>query len=51
MDEELGKIRADIGPEEYDQDKYPLARQVFDQVATSPTLVEFLTLPAYELLP
>ncbi|MGZ3433162.1 MAG: malate synthase A [Isosphaeraceae bacterium] len=51
MDEELGKIRADIGPEAYDQGKYPLARQVFDQVTTSPTLVEFLTLPAYELLP
>ena len=51
MDEELCKIRADIGPEAYDQGKYPLARQVFDQVTTSPTLVEFLTLPAYELLP
>ena len=51
MNEELGKIRADIGPEAYDQGKYPLARQVFDQVTTSPTLVEFLTLPAYELLP
>ena len=40
MDEELGKIRADIGPEAYDQGKYPLAREVFDQVTTSPTLVD-----------
>jgi malate synthase len=51
MDEELAKIRADIGPEAFDQGKFPLAREIFDQVTTSPTLVEFLTLPAYEHLP
>jgi malate synthase len=51
MDEELAKIRADIGPEAFDGGKFPLARQIFDQVTTSPTLVEFLTLPAYEYLP
>ena len=51
MDEELAKIRADIGPEAFDQGKFPLARQIFDQVTTSPNLVEFLTLPAYEYLP
>ncbi len=51
MDEELAKIRADIGPEVYDRGKFPLARQIFDQVTTSPDLVDFLTLPAYEYLP
>jgi malate synthase len=51
MDEELAKIRADIGVEAYDQGKFPLARQVFDQATTSPQLVDFLTLPAYEYLP
>ncbi len=51
MDEELGKIRADVGPEAYEQGKFPLARTIFDQVTTSPTLVNFLTLPAYEYLP
>jgi malate synthase len=51
MDEELAKIRSDIGAEAYDQGKFPLARQIFDQVTTSPTLVDFLTLPAYEQLP
>jgi len=50
MDEELGKIRADIGAEAYEQGKFPLARKIFDQVTTSPNLVEFLTLPAYEYL-
>ena len=51
MDEELGKIRADVGPEAYEQGKFPLARTIFDQVTTSETLVDFLTLPAYEYLP
>jgi malate synthase len=51
MDQELAKIRADIGGEAYDQGKFPLARQIFDQVTTSPQLVDFLTLPAYERLP
>ncbi|WP_165225816.1 malate synthase A [Aquisphaera insulae] len=50
MDEELGKIRADIGPEAYDSGKFPIARQIFDEVTTSPALVEFLTLPAYKYL-
>jgi malate synthase len=51
MDEELSKIRADIGPGSYDDGKFPLARTIFDQVTTSPTFVEFLTLPAYDYLP
>jgi malate synthase len=51
MDEELAKIRADIGAEAFDGGKFPLARRIFDQVTTSPEFVEFLTLPAYEQLP
>jgi malate synthase len=50
MDEELAKIRADIGPAAFDEGKFPLARTIFDEVTTSPTFVEFLTLPAYERL-
>jgi malate synthase len=50
MDQELAKIRADIGSEAFEQGKFPLARQIFDQVTTSPALVDFLTLPAYEQL-
>jgi malate synthase len=51
MDEELAKIREDIGAEAFAAGKFPLAREIFDQVTTSPTFVEFLTLPAYEHLP
>jgi malate synthase len=50
MDEELGKIQEDIGPAAFDEGKFPLARTIFDEVTTSPTFVEFLTLPAYERL-
>jgi malate synthase len=50
MDEELAKIRADVGAEAYTSGKFPVARQIFDEVTTSPTLVEFLTLPAYKHL-
>jgi malate synthase len=51
LDEELARIRADIGPDAYDQGQFGLARRVFDEVATREPLVEFLTLPAYEYLP
>src|SRR5262245_34821902 len=50
MDEELDKIRADIGTAAFNQGKFALARKIFDQVTTSPKLVEFLTFPAYEQL-
>jgi malate synthase len=51
MEEELGKIRADVGSEVFDQGQFGLARQVFEAMATREPLVEFLTLPAYEYLP
>jgi malate synthase len=51
MDEELAKIRDDVRPEAYARGKYPLAREVFEEVATREPFVEFLTLSAYEHLP
>jgi malate synthase len=51
LGEELDKIRADVGPAAFDQGRFPLARQVFDDVATREPFVEFLTLPAYDHLP
>jgi malate synthase len=49
--EELDKIRADIGTEAFEQGKFPLARELFDDLITRDDFVEFLTLPAYEHLP
>jgi malate synthase len=50
LQEELAKIRADVGPDLYARGQYPLAQVVFDAVATRDEFVEFLTLPAYEHL-
>ncbi|HEX8201844.1 MAG TPA: malate synthase A [Isosphaeraceae bacterium] len=50
MDEELRKIRADVGPDAFEHGRFALARDLFDAVATGEPLAEFLTLPAYEHL-
>ena len=41
---------ADLGPAVFDQGKFTLAREVFENVATRDDFVDFLTLPAYEHL-
>jgi malate synthase len=51
LEEELDKIRADLGAETFAQGKFDLAREVFTEVATAEPLVDFLTLRAYEKLP
>jgi malate synthase len=47
-EEELEKIRQALGAEASSTHRFDEARQLFEQVALSPTYVEFLTLPAYE---
>jgi malate synthase len=49
-DEELEKIRSAVGEDVYARSRPDDARAVFERVALSPELVEFLTLPAYELI-
>jgi len=51
-DEELAKIRAEIGDDEwFDREGRPeLAKRLFEQVALADEFVSFLTLPAYEEL-
>ncbi|MBA2516326.1 MAG: malate synthase A [Solirubrobacterales bacterium] len=51
-DEELAKIRAEIGDDEwFDREGRPeLAKRLFEQVALADEFVDFLTLPAYEEL-
>ena len=51
MDEELEKIRADLGLDASGRGQYALAREIFDHVATREPFVEFLTLPASKCLP
>jgi malate synthase len=49
-DEELANLREAYGEELYGRGRFDDARRVFDQVALADDFVEFLTLPAYDLL-
>lgn len=44
---ELDEIRARIGDEAYGASQYPLARELFENVALADDYADFLTLPAY----
>jgi malate synthase len=50
LDEEMAKIRAEVGDEVWEQGRPEDTRRVFEQVALGEEFPEFLTLPAYELL-
>jgi malate synthase len=48
--EELGRIRDEVGAARFDRGLFNQARDIFLRVATSETLEDFLTLPAYDAL-
>ena len=48
VDEELAKLRAEVGEERFVAGRYELARQIFDQVSTGEDFDDFLTLVAYD---
>jgi malate synthase len=50
IDTQMAAIAEDLGPEAYTDLPFDSAREVFEQVALAEDFVEFLTLPAYELL-
>jgi malate synthase len=50
IDQELERIRAEIGAETFDRGRFREARRLFEQVALSEAFVEFLTIPAYEYI-
>jgi malate synthase len=50
LDEEMAKIRAEVGDEVWEKGRPEETRRVFEQVALGDEFEEFLTLPAYELL-
>jgi malate synthase len=51
VDDELATIKEAVGNDRDELDRVDEARSIFEQVALSTDYVEFLTLPAYELLP
>jgi malate synthase len=50
LDEELQKIKEQIGEKRFSSSKFEDARALFDQITTDDTFVEFLTLPGYDKL-
>jgi malate synthase len=50
LDEELEKIREEVGPERWEADDFDRAATLFDRISTDDEFVEFLTLPGYEYL-
>jgi malate synthase len=50
LGEEYERVRREIGAARFDRGHFPEARKLFEEVATSDELVDFLTLPAYEVL-
>ena len=47
-EQELARIRDAIGPDAYARGKYDEAGALFETVALGESLVEFLTIPAYD---
>jgi malate synthase len=50
LTEELERIKAAVGAPAFTAGKFGLAAELFDGLSTSEPFVDFLTLPAYELL-
>jgi malate synthase len=50
IDEEMERIRAQIGGERFRQGRFTEAREIFESLSSGDDFVDFLTLPAYETL-
>jgi malate synthase len=48
--DEMAKLRATIGPETYDEGRFPEAIRLFRELSMAPEFEDFLTVPAYGLL-
>jgi malate synthase len=49
-DEELAKVRSEIGAETYDKGRFPEAARLFKELSLAPDFADFLTTPAYQLI-
>lgn len=49
-DEVVAEIAERVGPEAFQKGRYEEARRLFEEVALSEEFVEFLTIPAYDLI-
>jgi malate synthase len=51
LNQAIAQIQSEVGPERYANGYFRTAAHMFAEMVRSPKLEEFLTLPAYELLP
>jgi malate synthase len=49
-DEELAKVRGEIGAETYDKGRFPEAAKLFKELSLAPDFADFLTTPAYQMI-
>ena len=50
LEEETKIVAGEIGEQRYNNGHFPAAIKLMDEITTAETLVDFLTLPAYEQL-
>ncbi|MEL6721596.1 MAG: malate synthase A, partial [Bacteroidota bacterium] len=50
LPEELAKIEAYVGKEQYESGKFKEATNLFDHLVKEEEFIEFLTLPAYDMI-
>jgi malate synthase len=50
LDQEMARIRDEVGDEVWEKGRPDETREVFERVALGDDFLEFLTLPAYEEL-
>ena len=50
LDEEMAKVREEVGAETYDAGRFDEAIRLFKELSTAKDLAPFLTLPAYRML-
>src|SRR5213595_185186 len=50
LNEELAKIKTQMGEKRFANGKFEVARELFDRITTDDEFAEFLTLPSYEKL-
>jgi malate synthase A len=48
--EEMDRVRLEVGEHRFTQGRFEEARALFERMSTQPEFLEFITLPAYELL-
>jgi malate synthase len=50
VEEEMQRVRGEVGDARFGGGRFPEARDLFVRLSTAPEFIEFLTLPAYDLL-